>query len=699
MLLVALSALSLLSAQNTYYFQGFESTSVCPENWGYIGGEQTTRTARTGANSLLVGRGTDGANSCPGPAGSPAATFDWVNVENLTNPILQIYHRIGQTGLTNASNCGSGSGEGLDTREGAVVQVAYNNSTNWITIGQVGGNSNHNYAWSAPIGGTTNTCPQTFTMPNPLIHTIPAGTISIRFRVLSIASSNTSSSCNAACRCSEFSSTMNAINPTPANYDRWDEGFYIDDVSVIADAPVFDIPITTYCQGATIPALPPTSINGINGSWSPGINNNSTTTYQFVPNNGGCPAGSQTLTITPAPAQPTGLACYEIATFNPASCEWEITGTMPTEPNATNCWDDYQFDNASCSWTNNGTQSMEPNPTNCWDDYGFDNATCSWVNNGTQPTQPVIACYETAIFNSGNCSWDVTGTQPTQPNAINCWDDYQFNPTSCSWVNNGTQPTQPVIACYETATFNSGSCTWNVSGTLPAQPIAINCWDEYQFDNTQCSWVNNGVQQAEPNDLACYETTTFDTTSCSWIITGDVSNALLDVLVSPSLAEINVGQEVQLNTESTPNITNLSYTWTPALGLSCSDCANPIASPSATTTYTVFVIDQNGCQASANATVMVSENCPDLFFPTMFSPNSDGNNDYFCAFGGCISSISLKIYNRWGEVIFNASDVSECWDGKHLGKFVNNGAYVYKAQVSQTNGEPRLFSGIVTVVR
>lgn len=588
MLLVALSALSLLSAQNTYYFQGFESTSVCPENWGYTGGEQTTRTARTGANSLLVGRGTGGANSCPGPAGSPAATFDWVNVENLTNPVLEIYHRIGQTGLTNPINCGSGSGEGLDTREGAVVQVAYNNSTNWITIGQVGGNSNHNYAWSAPIGGTTNTCPQTFTMPNPLIHTIPAGTISIRFRVLSIASSNTSSSCNAACRCNEFSSMMNAINPTPANYDRWDEGFYIDDVSVLADAPVFDIPITTYCQGATIPALPPTSINGINGSWSPSINNNSTTTYQFAPNNGECPAENITLTITPAPQSPTGLACYETATFNPTSCEWEITGTMPTEPNATNCWDDYQFDNASCSWTNNGTQSIEPNPTNCWDDYEFDNATCSWVNNGTQPTQPVIACYET---------------------------------------------------------------------------------------------------------------TTFDTTICSWIITGDVSNALLDVLVSPSLAEINVGQEVQLNTESTPNITNLSYTWTPALGLSCSDCANPIASPSATTTYTVFVIDQNGCQASANATVMVSENCPDLFFPTIFSPNNDGNNDYFCTLGGCISSISLKIYNRWGEVIFNASDVSECWDGKHRGEFVNNGAYVYKAQVSQTNGETNLISGIVTVVR
>lgn len=644
MLLVALSALSLLSAQNTYYFQGFESTSVCPENWGYIGGEQTTRTARTGANSLLVGRGTDGANSCPGPAGSPAATFDWVNVENLTNPILQIYHRIGQTGLTNPINCGTGSGEGLDTREGALIQVAYNNSTNWITIGQVAGNSNHNYAWSAPIGGTTNTCPQTFTMPNPLVHIIPPGTASIRFRVLSIASSNTSSSCNAACRCSEFNTTMISSNPIPSNYDRWDEGFYIDDVSIRADAPVFDIPITTYCQGATIPALPPTSINGINGSWSPSINNNSTTTYQFVPNNGECSAENITLTITPAPQSPTGLACYETATFNPVSCEWEITGTMPTEPNATNCWDDYQFDNASCSWTNNGTQSIEPNPTNCWDDYGFDNATCSWVNNGTQPTQPVIACYETASFNSGNCSWAVTGTQP-------------------------------------------------------AQPIAINCWDEYQFDNTQCSWVNNGVQQAEPNDLACYETTTFDTTSCSWIITGDVSNALLDVLVSPVVTEINAGQQVQFDTESTPNITNLSYTWTPVFGLSCSDCANPIASPSATTTYTVFVIDQNGCQASADATVMVSENCPDLYFPTMFSPNNDGNNDYFCALGGCISSISLKIYNRWGEVIFNASDVSECWDGKHRGEFVNNGAYVYKAQVSQTNGDPLLFSGIVTVVR
>lgn len=663
----ALNVYVFVSAQHTYYSQNFESAALnCPQNWAYSGGNRTTATSFEGSYSLRVGQ----------QGGSNTVTFSDIDVSNLSNGVLSFRHSVL-----------FGSGPGLDTREGVAILISINGGP-YIFISGISGFGDHSYNWNQTGGNTaTSSGCNSYQTPNPFNYNIPAGANTISLRVVSIRTGS----------CGAFNSAME--NGLANTFNRSDEGIYIDNISITADAPIFDIPITTYCQGATIPALPPTSINGINGSWSPSINNNSTTTYQFVPNNGECSAENITLTITPAPQSPTGLACYETATFNPTSCEWEITGTMPTEPNATNCWDDYQFDNASCSWTNNGTQSIEPNPTNCWDDYGFDNATCSWVNNGTQPTQPVIACYETAIFNSGNCSWDVTGTQPTQPNAINCWDDYQFNTTSCSWVNNGTQPTQPVIACYETATFNSGSCTWNVSGTQPAQPIAINCWDEYQFDNTQCSWVNNGVQQAEPNDLACYETTTFDTTSCSWIITGDVSNALLDVLVSPSLAEINVGQEVQLNTESTPNITNLSYTWTPALGLSCSDCANPIASPSATTTYTVFVIDQNGCQASANATVMVSENCPDLFFPTMFSPNSDGNNDYFCAFGGCISSISLKIYNRWGEVIFNASDVSECWDGKHRGKFVNNGAYVYKAQVSQTNGEPRLFSGIVTVVR
>ena len=95
--------------------------------------------------------------------------------------------------------------------------------------------------------------------------------------------------------------------------------------------------------------------------------------------------GSATVTVTPAPVQPTGLACYETSTFNTTSCSWDVTGT--------------------------------------------------------QPAQPTLACYETAVFNTTSCSWDVTGTQPAQP-TLACYETATFNTTTCSWVISGPQAPQ-----------------------------------------------------------------------------------------------------------------------------------------------------------------------------------------------------------------------------------------------------------------
>ncbi|MGB3618285.1 MAG: gliding motility-associated C-terminal domain-containing protein, partial [Catalinimonas sp.] len=69
---------------------------------------------------------------------------------------------------------------------------------------------------------------------------------------------------------------------------------------------------------------------------------------------------------------------------------------------------------------------------------------------------------------------------------------------------------------------------------------------------------------------------------------------------------------------------------------------------------------------------------PRLFFPDAFSPNGDGNNDRFRAFGKYIATYDLRVYNRWGEVIYQDTDFRGAgWDGTSRGRPVPAGTYAY----------------------
>ena len=208
---------SYLNAQQiVYYHQGFEN--ACPDNWSYSGGNSNSEIARTGFSSCRIGRLGE----------SNSILFNTVDVSGLVGSNLQIYHSVKPQSSPSAS-------EGMDTREGTIIQVQENGGS-WITIGRVGGNNNQSWGWNQ-TGGTTNSCPQTYTMANPLNYNISNGTNTIALRVITLRTASTSSSCTAACRCSQFDALMNAEFPTASTYDRTDEGFFIDDVQILGLAP------------------------------------------------------------------------------------------------------------------------------------------------------------------------------------------------------------------------------------------------------------------------------------------------------------------------------------------------------------------------------------------------------------------------------------------------------------------------------
>jgi gliding motility-associated-like protein len=85
--------------------------------------------------------------------------------------------------------------------------------------------------------------------------------------------------------------------------------------------------------------------------------------------------------------------------------------------------------------------------------------------------------------------------------------------------------------------------------------------------------------------------------------------------------------------------------------------------------------------------------------PGAFSPNGDGNNDVLFVYGGQIERISIAIYNRWGELVWETNDETEGWDGTYEGKEAIAGVYVYKLKVTYWEGDIENKSGNITLIR
>lgn len=96
--------------------------------------------------------------------------------------------------------------------------------------------------------------------------------------------------------------------------------------------------------------------------------------------------------------------------------------------------------------------------------------------------------------------------------------------------------------------------------------------------------------------------------------------------------------------------------------------------------YSVTVGDNTGCLASD--TINITVDCSDLYFPTAFTPNNDSRNDQFGPLGNtaAVSKYSLRIYNRWGQMVFYSNDPFKKWDGRLAGKLNATNLFVWHAE-------------------
>ncbi len=141
-----------------------------------------------------------------------------------------------------------------------------------------------------------------------------------------------------------------------------------------------------------------------------------------------------------------------------------------------------------------------------------------------------------------------------------------------------------------------------------------------------------------------------------------------------------------------------TYEWSYA-SLSCYYCPYPIASPNVTTTFTVTGTDTNQCVSSDHVTIVVLNGGNELYIPNAFSPNGDGINDVFLAYGTNIKTIKMQIFNKWGELIYESDDKTKGWNGKYEDQFVQMDVYVYRIECEWIDGNTRKRIGNISLIK
>ena len=169
--------------------------------------------------------------------------------------------------------------------------------------------------------------------------------------------------------------------------------------------------------------------------------------------------------------------------------------------------------------------------------------------------------------------------------------------------------------------------------------------------------------------------------------------------------DLNIIQGQMPMLEPTFNFDPVSYVWSPAKGLSCADCPNPVAFPLETTTYTLTVVDDEGCEISDQITINVQD-ASAVYAPNVFSPNNDLLNDYFTIYGSSVVDYIdyLRVFDRWGTLIFEntqfAPNVPNLgWDGTYKGEELNSAVFVFTASVRMGDGSFEMIKGDITLMR
>lgn len=317
------------------------------------------------------------------------------------------------------------------------------------------------------------------------------------------------------------------------------------------------------------------------------------------------------------------------------------------------------------------------------------------------------------------------GSSPSVGNLSYTWS------TSNGVILSGSMTPAPIVAAAGsytlTVTNEANGCTSTAVQTVTAIPPPVlafeieqpDCFDpkgtiqivvanggaapyQYSASNGQ-QWSNLPVfDEIVPGT---YTLLVRDANGCTASAQATVNPPFLPDIELTEVLKISQGDSVLLTPlTNIPPAQVASWKWSPAEGLSCSDCWQPWAKPLRSQYYTVEVRDASGCKASGRILIQVSR-LRNIYPPTAFSPDGDGQNDYFTLYAKGVKEIKrLSVFDRWGEELFTRrhiqpNDESLGWDGTFQGTAVMPAVFVWMAEIEFLDGEIEFILGDITLIR
>jgi gliding motility-associated-like protein len=142
-----------------------------------------------------------------------------------------------------------------------------------------------------------------------------------------------------------------------------------------------------------------------------------------------------------------------------------------------------------------------------------------------------------------------------------------------------------------------------------------------------------------------------------------------------------------------------SYEWSPAGSLNHPFIANPMATLTHDETFVLTVKDEIGCKATDTVIIKVL-NGPTFYVPTAFTPNGDGLNDIFRPTSIGIANLEyFRVFNRYGELVYETHDIGKGWDGNYKGLKQPLGNYVWSIRGTDRTGKLKFMKGNVVLIR
>jgi gliding motility-associated-like protein len=171
-----------------------------------------------------------------------------------------------------------------------------------------------------------------------------------------------------------------------------------------------------------------------------------------------------------------------------------------------------------------------------------------------------------------------------------------------------------------------------------------------------------------------------------------------------SLIEEGNTYQVSVDLNFDPTTIN-SISWTPAIEISCTDCLEPVLSPSEQRVYKVEVFTDEGCAVEHELQLFVRDD-RSVYAPNTFTPNGDGNNDYFMIYAtdDYLEIKAFRVFDRWGELVYiNDSAIlnqtSDGWDGTFRNIELQSAVYIWYAELLDDKGNIELLKGDIFLHR